>query len=302
MRWLNVKEGFRDLLIENIEESKVILTGIPFDKNASVGKGASLAPKRLRELSKHLPPLTKDGQDISSCKIFDAGDIIPKEEACEEYFKRIEQQVSKTLSLNKFNLFIGGDHSVAIPLQRAFLKEARRQKKKAGIIHIDAHPDICDVYEGSPYSHACPIRRAIDEGFDKKDILLLGMRGFELQEVKYFEKNPEIEVYFSTYINQKGISSILQRIKEKFDENYVIYLSYDIDANDPCFAPGTGTPEPFGLQSKDVLDLILSIFRTVNVLAMDLVEIAPPLDCNDITSWLGLKTLYEIFNIIIQKE
>ena len=66
----------------------------------------------------------------------------------------------------------------------------------------------------------------------------------------------------------------------------------------PCFAPGTGTPEPFGLKSLDVLNIILSIFKEVDVQAMDLVEIAPPLDCNDITSWLGLKTLYEIFNIL----
>ncbi|MDE7264559.1 MAG: agmatinase [Anaeroplasmataceae bacterium] len=297
-----MKEEFRDLLTDSIEESRVILTGIPYDGNASVGKGASLAPKRLRELSKHLPPLTKDGSDISSCKIFDMGDISYKGEACEEYFKRIEQSACTTLSLNKFNLFIGGDHSVAIPLQKAFLKEAKRQHKKAGIIHIDAHPDICDVYEGSPYSHACPIRRAIDEGFNKSDILLIGMRGFELQEIKYFEQNKEIEVFSSSNINLMGIDPILKRIKEKFNEDYLIYLSYDIDANDPCFAPGTGTPEPFGLHSADVLNIILSIFSNVNVLAMDLVEIAPPLDCNDITSWLGLKTLYEIFNIIKNKE
>ena len=169
---------------------------------------------------------------------------------------------------------------------------------KAAIIHIDAHPDICDIYEDSPYSHACPIKRAIDYGYDMKDILLIGMRGFELQEIQYFEKHPELEVYSSSYIQEKGISKVVQRIKEKFQEDYWVYLSYDIDANDPCYAPGTGTPEPFGLKSLDVLNIILSIFKEVDVQAMDLVEIAPPLDCNDITSWLGLKTLYEIFNIL----
>lgn len=297
-----MKEGFRGLLTQNEEECKVIITGLPYDKNASVGKGASLAPDRLRELSIHLPPLTKDGDDISSCKILDLGNVVCETEDCEAYFERVEQHVRKILRTNKFNLFIGGDHSVAIPLQRAFLDEAKRRNKKAAIIHIDAHPDICDVYEGSKLSHACPIRRAIDTGYEKKDILLIGMRGFELQETEYFKANPEIEIFSSSFIHKYGIEKLLKRIKEKFNEEYLIYLSYDIDANDPSFAPGTGTPEPFGLHSLDVLNIILYIVRELNVLAMDLVEIAPPLDCNDITSWLGLKTLYEIFNIINQKE
>lgn len=293
-----MKEGLRGILTDVKEESKVILTGIPYDNNASVGKGASKAPERLRELSLHLPPLTRDGIDISDCKVYDMGDILYRGEGCEAYFKVIEEQAFAMLCPNKLNLFIGGDHSVAIPLQRAFLSFAKKHNKKAAIIHIDAHPDICDIYEDSPYSHACPIKRAIDYGYDMKDILLIGMRGFELQEIQYFEKHPELEVYSSSYIQEKGISKVVQRIKEKFQEDYWVYLSYDIDANDPCYAPGTGTPEPFGLKSLDVLNIILSIFKEVDVQAMDLVEIAPPLDCNDITSWLGLKTLYEIFNIL----
>lgn len=293
-----MKNCFRGLLTKNIEESQVILLGIPYDNNASVGKGASLAPKRLRELSSHLPPLTKDGFDISACKVFDAGDIFWDKEPCETYFTKIEKKVDTLFDPNRLNLFLGGDHSVAIPLERAFLNFAKKHNKKAGIIHIDAHPDICDVYENSSYSHACPIRRAIDNGFDKKDILLIGMRGFEQQEVEYFKANQEIEVFSSTFINQNGIQAVLNRIQEKFTEDYWIYVSYDIDANDPCYAPGTGTPEPFGLESLDVLNLLLFIFQSLEVQAMDLVEIAPPLDSNDITSWLGLKTLYELFHVI----
>ena len=297
-----MKSSFRGLLTEDIKLSKVTLTGIPFDKNASVGKGASLAPQKLRELSQHLPPLTRNGEDISSCKIYDTGDILYQNESYEEYFNKIENQVKEYLSLQQMNLFIGGDHSIAIPLQKAFLAEAKRRNKKAAIIHIDAHPDICDIYEDNKYSHACPIRRAIDNGFHKEDIVLSGMRGFELQEIKYFKENPEIDVFYSSFIQKKGIIPVIDKIKEKFNDDYLIYLSYDIDANDPAYAPGTGTPEPFGLNTLDVLNIIKFIFRNCNVKAMDLVEIAPPLDCNDITSWLGLKTLYEIFNIINRKE
>lgn len=292
---------FRGLLVDNVEKCKIILTGIPYDGNASIGKGAAEAPARIRELSRFFPPLTMDGEDISACKIFDRGDLVCEDEDCPTYFRRIEEQVSSTLRNDKLNLFIGGDHSVAIPLEKAFLDFAKKQGKKAGIIHIDAHPDICDVYEESRLSHACPIRRAIDNGFDKTKLLLIGMRGYELQETEYFKQNAEIEVYPSSYIIANGIKPILKRIEEKFDEEDLIYLSYDIDVNDPCFAPGTGTPEPFGLNSLDVLNMIRHIFRKRKVIAMDMVEIAPPLDSNDLTTWLGLKTLYEIFKILIDR-
>lgn len=290
-------KAFRGILTENINEAKILLTGIPFDKNASIGKGASLAPERLRELSQYFPPLTMDGEDISNCKMYDFGDILDNGLDSHSYFEIVKEKVYKNIDLNKLNLYFGGDHSVAIPLQRAFLDKAKEQNKKIAIIHIDAHPDICDIYDDSELSHACPIRRAIDYGYSKEDITLIGIRGFELQEVEYFEKHPEIKVFRSSEINKSGISNILTYLKYKYQDQ-LIYLSYDIDANDPCFAPGTGTPEPFGLDSKDILEIIKFIFKNLNVVAMDLVEIAPPLDSNDITSWLGLKTLYEIFNLI----
>ena len=88
---------------------------------------------------------------------------------------------------------------------------------------------------------------------------------------------------------------MLQEIKNKIDDNGLVYLSYDIDANDPSFAPGTGTPEAFGLNSLTTLKIITNLFKNLPIQAMDLVEISPLLDINDITSWLGLKTMYEIF-------
>ena len=83
--------------------------------------------------------------------------------------------------------------------------------------------------------------------------------------------------------------------------NYVCYLSYDIDANDPSFAPGTGTPEAFGLDSYKLMKFIKTLFKKLNIAAMDIVEVSPPLDVNNITSWLALKTLYEIFAVLNEK-
>jgi agmatinase len=234
--------------------------------------------------------------------MYDNGDIVQKDgEDVETYFARIEENVFTSMNYGKFNLFIGGDQSIAIPTEKAFLRYCQKINKIPAIIHLDAHPDICDTYEGSKYSHACPNRRSIDNGYKTSDMVLIGMRGYEAQEVEYFAAHPEIEVYNSSYVQNHGIEEMLEHIKNKFDDRYLIYLSYDVDINDPSFAPGTGTPEPFGLDNLTVLKIIKYLVANLPIGALDIVEISPKIDSNDITTWLGLKTLYEVFELLEKK-
>lgn len=290
-----MKEEFRDLMTDNKDIADLLLLGIPFDKNASVGIGASKAPDTLRKLSYFLPAATKDGKDISSFKIYDEGNITYNNESCEEYFSLVKEKATSMLNTNKFVWFVGGDHSVAIPTEQAFYDYAKKMNKTPYIIHIDAHPDICDIYEDSKFSHACPNRRALDYGYKDENIIMIGIRGYEIQEIEFFKKHPNIKVYTASYINENGIDNMLHEITNKIDDNSLVYLSYDIDANDPSFAPGTGTPEAFGLNSLTLLKILTYLIKKLPIQAMDLVEISPLLDINDITSWLGLKTMYEIF-------
>lgn len=286
---------FRDLMVDDIVSSNIIICGVPFDGNASVGKGASLAPSTLRELSYDLPALDRKGNLLSKTFIYDQGDF-----NADDFDKLSEEIYSKVISYNnKFHIILGGDHSIAIASEKAFYKKAIKENKEPVIIHIDAHPDICDEYHGSKFSHACPIKRALDLGFKDENITLVGVRGFEAQEIETFKKHPLLDVYKANDIHLLGIDKLINIISNKYkDDKYVIYISYDIDANDPSFAPGTGTPEAFGLTSLDTMNFITGIIEKLNVTTMDLVEIAPPLDVNNITSWLGLKTLYEIFHVL----
>ena len=290
---------FRDLIVDNITKSNVIICGVPFDGNASVGKGASLAPDTLRELSYDLPALDRNGNLLSNTFIYDQGNF-----DASDFNKLSEEIYSKIISYDdKFQIILGGDHSIAIASEKAFYKKALEENKEPVIIHIDAHPDICDEYHGSKYSHACPIKRALDLGFKDENITLIGVRGFEAQEIETFKKHPLLDVYKASDVNKLGIEALLLILCSKYkNPKYKIYLSYDIDANDPSYAPGTGTPEAFGLKSIDILDLICGLISNLNVTTMDLVEIAPPLDVNNITSWLGLKTLYEVFHILEEKK
>lgn len=290
---------FRDLIVDNINDAKIIFVGLPYDKGCSVGRGSRFTPRNLRKLSYHLPPFTMDGMSIEKCKIFDIGDI----KSCKNYHNVVYKKLNGIFEYGKFPLFIGGDHSVSIPTQKLFLEHCKKNNYEPVIIHLDAHPDICDYYDNSYYSHACTIKRAIDNGYSTECINLIGIRGFEKQEVEFLDKHQEIKVFTSSFVNEFGFEQVLDYLVNKYsDSKYLIYLSYDIDINDPAFAPGTGTPEAFGVNSTLLIKFIKELYKKLNIGAMDLVEISPKLDNNDITSWLGLKTLYEIFEILCEGD
>lgn len=289
---------FRDLMAKSEEEANVFLCGVPFDKNASVGKGASLAPKVMRELSYDLPALDMLGNNLTKVKIADLGDF--DGDNFENLKKNIEE---KLLSKDGFHVILGGDHSIAIASERAFFDDCVRRGKTPVIIHMDAHPDICDVYDGSKYSHACPIFRALEYGYKDENITMVGIRGFEAQEIETFKKHPKLDVFKSFDIKKLGVEALLTILVSKYrDSKYEVYFSYDIDANDPAYAPGTGTPEAFGLTNFETVAILTGLIANLNVTCLDIVEVAPPLDVNNITSWLALKSLYEVFHTLIESN
>ncbi len=289
---------FRDLMAKSEEEANVFLCGVPYDKNASVGKGASLAPKVMRELSYDLPALDMLGNNLTKVKIADLGDF--DGDNFENLKKNIEE---KLLSKDGFHVILGGDHSIAIASERAFFDDCIRRGKTPVIIHMDAHPDICDVYDGSKYSHACPIFRALEYGYKDENITMVGIRGFEAQEIETFKKHPKLDVFKSFDIKKLGVEALLTLLVSKYrDSKYEVYFSYDIDANDPAYAPGTGTPEAFGLTNFETVAILTGLIANLNVTCLDIVEVAPPLDVNNITSWLALKSLYEVFHTLIESN
>ena len=223
-----MKKEFRGLMTDNLTEANILVCGIPFDKNASVGKGASLAPKVLRELSYDLPPANMLGNPISKTKIYDLGDY-DLNDFNDLTYKLYVDLESKT---DKFHIVLGGDHSVAIASEAAFYKKAIEENKEPVIIHIDAHPDICDSYKGNKYSHACPIKRALDLGYKDENITLIGIRGFELEEIETFKKHPKIDVYKAQDVKTLGIEPLLLILYSKYrDSKYKIYISPQAQIN-----------------------------------------------------------------------
>lgn len=284
---------FREMLTKNIDEANILLGSASYDLSCSCGSGTSKAPEKLRELSSYLPCYDANFHQISDVKIYDYCDVRFKTSAA-KFYQELEEQAKEMLKLDKFVLFFGGDHSISVPLEKAFYDKYHNLNKHPVIIHIDAHMDILDEYMESNMSHACTNRRALDNGYQVGDINMVGIRSYEDGEVKFYHDYPELNVITADMFRELGYQKVVEKIKNRYDDNAVFYLSFDIDAIDPSYAPGTGTPETFGLTPLQMRDFLTLSFKELDIKAMDLVEISPKLDCNDITSWLGLKLIYEI--------
>ena len=288
-----------ELNTAEVKDAGVCIMGVPFDGAVSCGKGTSLAPEKIRAMSRYLPPTTHTGKIIRNLKAYDIGDV-PIDLDWARYYKEVEDQAYDLMKQGKFSLFLGGDHSTTIPLHRAFGRYSKESGlKKIGVIHFDSHPDICDTYDGHKWSHACTERRTVEDVITPGDLAYLGLRGFEIEELEFFDAHPEILVMKAHDVFKDGYLACYKRLEEKFKDYDAVYFTLDIDVVDPAFAPGTGTPEAGGLTSLEILEMTRLLIDNLPVKAMDVVEVSPPLDQeNDITSWLALKIIYEVFGCL----
>ncbi|MDD2216166.1 MAG: arginase family protein, partial [Eubacteriales bacterium] len=231
-----------DLNTNNPSEAKICIMGVPFDGAVSCGKGTAEAPEKLRVLSRYLPPTTETGIILDNLKVYDMGDIAI-DLNWERYYKEVEDQAYNLIAEKKFTFFIGGDHSVTIPLQKAFGRYFKENgNQKIGIIHFDSHADICDIYDSHKWSHACTERRAVEDVIEPKDLAYVGLRGFEIDELEYFQEHPDILIMKARDVYMDGYMACYKRLEERFKDYDAVYFTLDIDVVDPAFAPGTGTP------------------------------------------------------------
>lgn len=281
---------------ESKEAAKVCIMGIPFDNAVSNNKGAAKAPEHLRNLSVELSDLTEDFVPIRDDVLYDVGDLAP-ELKWEKYFSTVATEGYQLMKTGNFCLFIGGDHSVTIPLHKAFGRYQKELKPdaKIGIIHFDAHYDLCKEYDGHPWSHACTEARALDDVISGEDLYFVGVRVAELQELDVIKEHPGIVTVGAREVNKYGVEKVFNHMKAHFEGYDAIYFTLDIDVLDPAFAPGTGTPVAGGLTSRELIELFKRMIGQLPIKAMDIVEVAPPLDVNDITSWAALRILHEVF-------
>lgn len=264
----------------NFEESHFVVLGAPFDKTTTFRAGTRFAPTTIREASANFEPyMFEHGISFSDIPIHDSGDL-HDEGTADEMVASVEEGARRIVEAGKFPVVIGGEHSVTPPVVKAFGEDI-------AVVIIDAHLDYQNEYQGLRNSHACAHRRVADivgEG----NVFAFGVRSFSDEED--FEEAVFVDAF---RIHEHGCEEEFEKALSCLKERPV-YLSLDIDGIDPAFAPGTGTPEPFGLTPYDVKYVINRLGN--RLVGFDVVEVSPPYD-NGNTSMLAARFIKEVIAV-----
>jgi arginase len=255
----------------------IAVLGVPFDGEASYGRGPALAPPCIRKVlrGRRNRMFTESGLNLDGDNRWsDMGDLILPDSV--EAFALIDQAVDNLLARGCSVVSMGGDHSITYPLVRGFA----RHYPKLNILQLDAHPDIRDELDGNRFSHACPFARIMEEGLASR-LVQVGIRF----------TTPDMRRQWERF----GVEVVEMRnwpLKRPLRFNGPVYLSLDIDALDPAFAPGVTIQEPGGLSTRDVLSLIQTLDG--DLVGADLVEFNPANDSAGGTAVVAGKLLKEL--------
>ncbi len=255
----------------------IIIQGIPYDDKSSFLEGAAEAPEIIREIlhSGSSNYYAENGVNTESDQVVDAGDF-----EINEYFE-IEQITRKNLKNGRV-ITLGGDHSVTYPVVKAF----HSVYPKLDILHFDAHTDLYEDYDGDRYSHACPFARIMEGGHAAR-LVQVGIRTMSRHH------REQVEKFGVEVIEMRDFS--VEKIPA-FDNP--LYVSIDMDAFDPAFAPGVSHHEPGGLTVREVVDSIAKIKS--EIVGADIVEYNPSRDVSEITGALAAKLLKELLGKLIK--
>lgn len=281
--------------LTDVGTAAVAIAGIPFDSGVSYRPGARFGPGSVRAGSKLLRPY-HPGLDVhpwSGHQVADAGDLPANPFDLNQAIADVEAAAREVLAAAGHLVAIGGDHTVALPLLRA---TAARHGPVA-LVHFDAHLDTWDTYFGAPYTHGTPFRRAVEEGLLDLDCSAhVGIRGsLYARSDLTDDRQLGFATVTTTDVARRGVDEAIDRIRSRVGGRPV-YVSIDIDVLDPAHAPGTGTPEPGGLTTRE-LQLILRGLTGLRLAGADVVEVAPAYDHAELTSLAAANVAYELLGL-----
>ncbi|WP_245443507.1 agmatinase [Labrys okinawensis] len=286
---------FMRLPMARPEEVDIALVGIPFDGGATNRTGARHGPREIRNQSS----LVRRVHHVTGLSPFDrirAGDcgdapinpldLMASLESIEAFYAEIRAAGARPLTA-------GGDHLTTLPILRALAKQA-----PVGLVQFDAHSDTYDSFFGSRYNHGTPFRRAIEEGLvDPRRMIQIGIRGAISDAANYdFARTAGVRIVFIEEFMARGVADVMAEARAIIGDKPT-YLSFDIDALDPSFAPGTGTPEIGGMSSREAQAMI-RLMGGAHLIGADLVEVSPPLDPSGLTALTGATLMFELLCVM----
>ena len=273
--------------VATYDAARIVLFGVPYDRTCSFRGGSRFAPRAIREASYNFETFMMDHQrDLADVPVADLGDT-PAYGPSAEMVGGVTKMASDIVGAGKIPIVIGGEHSLAPAVVRAFPKDI-------GVIGIDAHLDFRDSYLNDPWSHACSARRIADH-VGVEHVVYIGVRSYSREEREDLERLGL--TYVSVYdVHDRGIAAGVDRALKAVNRDR-IYLTIDIDGVDPAFAPAVGNPEPFGLTPLQVKKLIGIL--APHLVGMDLNEVSPAWDFGQ-TALLGARFIREGIAVIAE--
>lgn len=266
--------------------ARFALLPVPYDSTTSYAVGTRDGPRAIISASQQVELYDEAlGRESLRDGVATLDPVTPDVSGPEATLRNVYAAARKPVRDGKFLITLGGEHSISSALVRA----VKEKHKKLSVLQIDAHADLRDGYQGSPWSHAAVMRRVHDLGVDA---VAVGVRNYSKDEAKFIKS-----------AGKKVFSARTCRDSRTWIDDAVaglsanVYVTIDIDGFDPAYAPGTGTPEPGGLDWYQATDLLAAVARQRTIVAADLVEVRP-IPPNNVTEFLAAKLLYRLIGLV----
>jgi agmatinase len=271
----------------DLADADVTIGGIPYDGSAAYRKGAAKAPERIRSLSPVMPPVTEDGRHLFGMAVHDLGDLDAGLQI-EAGWRAIAQTLAAIPSRALLTM-MGGDHCATIPIVAA---QARRHRDLR-VVWVDAHPDLCDFSRGGAWTCGCALRRALEVAeLAPAAAAVAGGRDYDIEELEFMKQHGMLLIGSPEMVRDPEAAA---RQVAGWAGGRPLHVSFDIDVLDPAAAPGTEIPSPGGLSTRNALDFLAALAGEAHLVGLDVAEVAPPVDHNDITSLAALKIIFEFW-------
>ncbi len=284
----------------------VAIVGAPFDDAVSHRPGCRFGPRAIRTATYHsgsLNSLQLDIQPFDWLDCVDAGDAPVTPANLARGHEVIGRKIAEVVESGAMPIVLGGDHSITFPSASAVARHVA--PRRLGVVHFDAHADAANTTWGVLASHGTPMRRLIESGaVAGRNFVQVGLRGYwPPPETFAWMREHEMRWHLMTEIEERGAEAVIaDAIAEALDGPDLIYLSVDIDVIDPGMAPGTGTPEPGGMLTRELLRAIRQVVGAVELAGMDVVEVSPPYDHADVTAAAAHRCVMEALSALAARR
>jgi agmatinase len=282
--------------VQALDDVDVAIVGVPFDTGVTYRIGGRFGPASVRAASVLLRPFNTNLNvapfEVLSC--VDFGDVAIVPGYTERSYAAIESAVEPIVKAGVIPILIGGDHACTLPHLRA-----TRSRGPVAVIDFDSHTDAWDSYFGEKYNHGTWMRRAIEEGLvDVGRSIEVGLRGSVYEAADWTDLRDDLGLDYLTTedVLRIGPAETAARIRERVGSGPA-FVSFDIDVVDPAFAPGTGTPEPGGPTSHDMLEIVRGL-TGIDFVGFDVVEVIPAYDPAEQTAFVAANLAYEMLSLV----